>query len=92
MAKQQQEERGATGNLLVETRVEHMAARWFSLCCLSLHGAASFASGGQAADTLNARSLVSFDSGEQGELYGKLCGTGHLTQARVPAVDHPNVN
>ena len=54
-----------------------MAARWFSLCCLALRGAASFASGGQAADTLNARGLVSFDSGEQGELYGKLYGAGH---------------
>jgi|EP01043_Picozoa_sp_COSAG02_P041699 hypothetical protein len=94
MAKQQEEELGATGNSLhTETTVEHMAARWFSLCCLELRGAASFARDGQVCDTLNAHGLVSFDSGEQPELYGKLHDAGHLSYAHSqPPADHPNVD
>eukprot|EP01044_Picomonas_judraskeda_P021913 COSAG03_NODE_5288_length_1286_cov_0.775906_2_plen_94_part_01 len=66
MAQQQAEEHGVIGNSShVDTRVEHMAARWFVICCLELRGAASFATGyAHGTDAIYDRGLVSFDSGE----------------------------
>lgn len=72
-AKQQEEDRGAVeDNSYVDKRVEYMAARWFSLCCLELRGATS--SNDQddpsASANANACGLVSFDSGQPTALYG----------------------
>ena len=73
MAQQQTEEHTMIENSShVDTRVEHMAARWFEICCLELRGAHSFATCSKDSDTIYAQGLVSFDSGEAAALYGKL--------------------